>query len=69
MALHPVRPVDGETVSINQKPQITDKALTSETRVQVNKGGKRTAQAVRRSHMPFVGACTDDKVRAGSLNI
>jgi hypothetical protein len=61
-------PDDSETVSIGQKRQITDKALTSETRVQVNKGGKRTAQAVRRSNMKFVGACTDDMVRAGSLN-
>lgn len=61
-------PDDGETVSISQKRQITDKALTSETRVLVNKGGKRTAQAVRRSSMQFVGACTDDMVRAGSLN-
>ena len=61
-------PGDGETVSISQKRQITDKALTSETRVVARKGGQQTAAAVRRSSMQHVKACTDDMVRAGSLN-
>jgi hypothetical protein len=61
-------PDDTEAVSIVQERRITGKALTGETRVVANKGGKRTAQAVRRSNMQFVGACTDDMVRAGSLN-
>lgn len=61
-------PDGSETVRIRQKRQITDKELSSETRVVVRKGNLQTAQAVRRSNMEFVGACTDDMVRAGSLN-
>lgn len=61
-------PDGSETVRIRQKRQITDKELSSETRVVVRKGNLQTAQAVRRSKMEFVGACTDDMVRAGSLN-
>lgn len=61
-------PGDGETVSISQRRQITDKALTSETRVVVRKGGQQTAVALRRATMQHVKACTDDMVRAGSLN-
>ena len=61
-------PGGGDTVRITQKRQITDKALTSETRVVARQGGKQTAAAVRRSSMQHVNACADDMVRAGSLN-
>ena len=61
-------PDGSETVSIRQKRQITDKALNSETRVLVHKGNQRIAQAVRRSTMQHVDACSADMVRAGSLN-
>jgi hypothetical protein len=56
-----------ELVSITQQRSVGDKDMRSQMEVILTKGGKQTARVTKDVTARFVGACTDDMMKAGQL--
>lgn len=58
-----------ELVSITQQRSVGDKDMRNQMDVVVTKGGKETARVTKDVTARFVGACTDDMMKAGQLGL
>lgn len=58
-----------ELVSITQQRSVGDKDMRSQMEVVVTQGGKPTARVTKNVTARFVGACTDDMMKAGQLGL
>lgn len=59
----------GERVTISQERKVSEKNMVSRSEAVATQGDKTTARSTKDMVGSFVGACTDDMVRAGSMGL